>query len=98
VTSRLSSVRLSVDYAALSAYAMPMLVRIANRVSNNSAARVPVDTGYLRSSRFITEDAGRTAVRVAYRAHYARWVHDGARGRPGRPFLTDAMNEEVQRL
>lgn len=77
---------------------MPMLVRVANRVANNSAARVPVDTGYLRSSRAITEDPGRLAVRVAYRARYARFVHDGARGRRGRPFLADALREETERL
>lgn len=96
------SVQVRVDAAALARFetgvVLPWLVRVGTRVMNNSARRVPVDTGYLRSTRALIPDIDRTAVRVAYRARYARWVHDGARGRPGTPFLTDALNEELDRL
>jgi hypothetical protein len=98
-------VTVRVDDSALAAYAshpsgqvMGWLVTVANRVMNNSAARVPVDTGYLRSTRTISPDPTRAAVQIAYRARYAIYVHDGVRGRPGRPYLADALREEVSRL
>lgn len=99
-----ASVRINVDAGRLGRYAqapdgpvMGYLVRIGNRVLTNAKRRVPVDTGYLRSTGTLTTDAARTTVRVAFRARYARFVHDGTRGRPGRPFLTDALREEVNR-
>lgn len=77
---------------------MPWLVQLGNRVMNNSAVRVPVDTGYLRSSRVLTPDEGSLSVRVSYRANYAIFVHNGTRYMTGRPYLTDALREEVSRL
>lgn len=100
-----ASVTVRVDPGGLAEFAtspsgpvMSWLVTLANRVANNSAARVPVDTGYLRSSRSITPDPSRSAIQVRYRARYAVYVHEGTRGRPGRRYLADALNEEVNRL
>lgn len=76
------------------------LATLANRVLNNSRARVNVDTGYLRSTGAIEKVAGEPAYKVIYRAHYARWVHEPSMSRnwSGNPFLTDALREEMSRL
>lgn len=93
---------ITINEAGLTAFqrthVMPWLVQLGNRVQNNSAARVPVDTGYLRSSRFLSQDESRLSVRVGYRANYAIFVHEGTRYMAGRPYLTDALREEVTRL
>lgn len=77
---------------------MQYMVRLGSRVLNNAAARVPVDTGYLRSTGTLEERPDIAGVRVAYRAHYARFVHEGTSRMTGRPWLTEALNDEVGRL
>lgn len=78
------------------------MLRLGNRVLNNSRARVNVDTGYLRSTGGVIS-VGIDTVRVAFTARYARLVHDGWRHRTdsgsyrGNPYLTDAMKEEIRR-
>lgn len=53
------------------------LVRVGQAVLNDSARRVNVDTGHLRASRALEDHT--LFVRVAYRAKYARFVHDGTK-------------------
>lgn len=78
------------------------MLRLGNRVLNNARGKVNVDTGYLRSSGEVVATAFDT-VRVAFRARYARFVHDGWRHRTdsgryrGNPYLRDAMKEEIRR-
>lgn len=72
---------------------MGYLARVGNQISNASAVLCPVDTGYLRSTREVSIDPAAATVTVAYRANYARFVHDGTRYVPARPYLTDAMRQ-----
>lgn len=76
---------------------MVHLLGFGNRVLNNSRGRVNVDTGYLRSTGVIEERPAESLVRVAYRANYARWVHDGNGRYAGNPYLADALREEAAR-
>lgn len=78
--------------------AMTFLLRFGNAVLNNSRSRVNVDTGYLRSTGVVEERPEESMVRVAYRASYARWVHDGNGRYGGNPYLTDALRDEASRL
>ena len=51
----------------------------AQLVMNDSAEEVPVDTGYLRSTRYVNDpfvDAGHIKVELGYYANYAAPVHD----------------------
>jgi HK97 gp10 family phage protein len=50
-------------------------------------ARAPVRTGALRASGFVQGDT------VGFGVRYAVPVHWGARGRPARPFLRDAIRQ-----
>lgn len=62
-------------------------------VETAAKARCPVDTGRLRSSinwRVETRDGALCGV-IGASAEYARFVHDGARGRPPRPFLAEGL-------
>lgn len=77
---------------ASSGMAEAYLARLGNRMVREAQARCPVDTGLLRSSirsRVSTGPGGATLALEAGTS-YARWVHEGSRGRPGRPFLEDA--------
>jgi hypothetical protein len=74
------------------------LVRVGNRVLSNSKGRCPVDIGNLRSSGEMLDNASIPEVRVSYRAHYAIYVHEGTRYMAGRPYLRDALTEEMNRL
>lgn len=69
------------------------LSRRASRVRSEAVRRCPVDTGRLRSSiRWIlVRDSQGLAAIVGTDVHYAVYVHNGTRGRPGRPFLTEAL-------
>lgn len=69
------------------------LATVSARVETAAKARCPVDTGRLRSSinwRLETRDGELCGV-VGASAEYARFVHDGARGRPPRPFLAEGL-------
>lgn len=71
------------------------LARTAQLVTDEAKRRSPVDTGRLRASitwQLLTDDDGLFA-RVGTDVHYAGYVHDGVRGRIGRPFLREALDE-----
>jgi hypothetical protein len=65
----------------------------AQTVTNEAKRGCPVDTGRLRSSiRYaIFTDSEGVYAQVGSDVEYALFVHEGVRGRPGRPFLTDAL-------
>lgn len=69
------------------------LARIAAQVTNEAKRLCPVDTGRLRSSITwqLARDNRGVFARVGTNVEYAPYVHDGVRGRRGRPFLTDAL-------
>jgi hypothetical protein len=98
-----TSVRVSINEAQMQALLGPngtvgrFRYRIALRVLTNSRQRVPVDTGYLRSTGSV-ESGDADTTRVAYRAKYALFVHNGTRYMRGTPYLTEALNEEMRRL
>lgn len=92
------SVTVTIDDRALARYTsdpggpvMAYLGRIGQRVLNESQRRVNVDTGYLRSTGEVIARPADATVEVAYRASYARWVHDGTRHYAGNPYLRDAL-------
>lgn len=68
----------------------------AKTVYDRAYKIVPVKTGRLRSS--IGTSANATEIRFFATAPYAAAVHDGARGRPGRPFLMTPVNENVDKF
>lgn len=75
------------------------MLRLGNRVLTNARGRCPVDTGYLRSTIAMVDlDANSAALSVTAEANYARFVHDGTRYMAARPFLADALTEEMSRL
>ncbi len=51
--------------------------------------RTPVDTGELQSSESAESDDATLTLRAT--AGHAIYVHQGARGRPARPFLREAV-------
>ncbi len=51
--------------------------------------RTPVDTGELRGSE--SADSDDTSLTLRATAGHAIYVHQGARGRPARPYLRDAV-------
>lgn len=65
------------------------------QMQNRARSKANVDTGLMRSRvEFRVEvQAGVLTGILAARTNYARWVHDGARGRRGNPFLLDAVRE-----
>ncbi|MBB3665913.1 hypothetical protein FB384_004872 [Prauserella sediminis] len=66
---------------------------LTRRTANMARTLCPVDTGLLRAS--INENVavqGLTIVgTVSAETNYATYVHEGVRGRRGRPFLSDAL-------
>lgn len=73
------------------------MTRLLNRVVNNAKSRANVDTGLMRSRIvFRLEDtaSGLLGV-VAAQTRYAYFVHEGANGYAGNPFLTDALRDEM---
>jgi hypothetical protein len=73
------------------------LARRAEAVRGEAVRRCPVNTGRLRSSirwSLVTDEAGLVAL-VGSDVEYALWVHEGARGRQGVPFLVDALQVVV---
>lgn len=75
------------------------LTRVGNQVVNSAKRKANVDTGLMRSRiEFRLEvEAGGLVGRVEAKTNYAFWVHQGSRGRPGNPFLTDALAEVLAR-
>ena len=72
--------------------ALQDLVRDATATAMQSAQdNCPVDTGRLKGSIQMT--VGSLEGHVGTDCEYAIYVHEGARGRAGRPFLENAMLE-----
>ena len=59
----------------------------------------PVDTGALKASLAMTEDKA-TATKADYdkSIRYGTFVELGARGRPGNPFLRNAVDKNLDRI
>lgn len=75
------------------------LTRLGNRAVNAAKRGAPVDSGLMRSRvefRLEPGPGGLTGI-LAARTGYSWFVHEGARGRPGRPFLLDAVRETIGR-
>lgn len=92
----MAGVTIRLNRAGIARVTHTRLVRAGNQVLNESARRVNVDTGNLRGSRAM-EDRG-TFLRIVYRAHYARYVHDGTRYYRGNPYLVNAARAVMSRL
>lgn len=76
------------------------LTRICNEVANEARTRANVDTGYMRSRiefTVLTAADGTLEGIVAARTNYSLYVHEGARGYAGNPFLTDALHAVLAR-
>lgn len=71
-------VSIRLNNAGISRVTNERLMRVARAVGVSSARRVNVDTGLLRSTRSV-QNVGPKVARVAYRARYAKAVHDGSR-------------------
>ena len=67
--------------------------------AESDAARLcPVDTGRLRNSITHTIEGGSSpAAIIGTNVEYSAYVHNGVHGRPGQPFLTDAVNQNLGR-
>ena len=64
--------------------------RVALKVQSESMKITPVQTGFLRRSHTTAFESPLRA-RIEPTASYAYWVHEGANGVQGRPFLSDAV-------
>lgn len=98
-------VRVTIDQAAIDRLCLShggtvyqSMLRLANRVRNNAHGRCPVLTGYLQSHIAVREVDEPGKIQVVDDAEYAIYVHEGTRYVVGRPFLRDALEEEVSRL
>src|SRR5688572_6432906 len=65
----------------------------AKKVYGEAYKRVPVKTGFLRGS--IGQHVSPKEIKIYANAKYAAAVHNGSRGRPGRPFLFGPANENL---
>lgn len=70
---------------------------IGIEAESDAAHLCPVDTGRLRNSITHTIDADEPAAIVGTNVEYSSYVHNGVHGRPGQPFLTDAVNQNADR-
>src|SRR5688572_4031143 len=68
----------------------------AKNVYNEAYKRVPVKTGHLRST--IGQQVSAQEIKLFANAKYAAAVHNGSRGRPGRPFLFAPANENLPKF
>lgn len=87
------------------------VLRMLNRARSNAVARCPgpgnsiwvnpppgYPTGYLRSHIAYRETGVPGSWELYDDAEYAVFVHEGTRYMIGRPFLMDALTEEINRL
>lgn len=73
------------------------LEAIGIEAESDAANLCPVDTGRLRNSiTHAIDDGGKAAV-VGTNVEYALFVHEGVHGRPGQPFLTDAVTQNADK-
>ena len=69
--------------------------QIAREVAKEADRTVPVDTGFLKRSRYIRRlGAGRFGrYRLGYSAFYAKYVHDGTKNQAAQPWLQRAIDK-----
>lgn len=70
------------------------LTRLGNQMVNEAKTRANVDSGLMRSRiefRLSVGSGGTLEGELAAKTNYSFYVHEGARGRSGNPFLTDAV-------
>lgn len=73
------------------------LEAIGIEAESDAANLCPVDTGRLRNSITHTIDGDEPAAIIGTSTEYALYVHEGVHGRPGQPFLTDAVNQNADK-
>lgn len=73
------------------------LEAIGIEAESDAARLCPVDTGRLRNSITHTIDEDEPAAIIGTSTEYALYVHEGVHGRPGQPFLTDAVNQNADK-
>lgn len=71
------------------------LEAIGIEAESDAANLCPVDTGRLRNS--ITHAIDENWAIVGTSTEYAPYVHQGVHGRPGQPFLTDAVTQNADK-
>ena len=72
------------------------LEAVGQLVENESKAICPVDDGTLRAS--ITHQVEENTVYIGSNVEYASYVHEGTRFLEGRPFISDAVFQNMDRL
>ena len=72
------------------------LEAVGQLVENESKAICPVDDGTLRAS--ITHQVEENTVYIGSNVEYASWVHEGTGKMDGRPFISDAVFQNMDRL
>lgn len=73
------------------------LEAVGIEAESDAANLCPVDTGRLRNSITHTIDADEKVAIIGTSTEYAPYVHEGVHGRPGQPFLTDAVNQNADK-
>lgn len=73
------------------------LEAIGIEAESDAAELCPVDTGRLRNSITHTIDAGEQVAIIGTNVEYSLYVHEGVHGRPGQPFLTDAVTQNANK-
>lgn len=71
------------------------LEAIGIEAESDAAHLCPVDTGRLRNSITHTIDADEKVAIVGSNVSYSIPVHQGHHGKPGQPFLTDAVTQNA---
>ena len=73
------------------------LEAVGIEAESDAANLCPVDTGRLRNSITHTIDEDEPAAIVGTNVSYSVPVHEGHHGKPGQPFLTDAVNQNADK-
>ena len=99
--------KLAKDLKAMDAAAASVLMKGAKAggqiALEDARANCPVDTGALKASLKLSEDK-KTAIKATVKVDYDRsikygaFVELGARGRPGNPFLRNAVDKNQDRI
>lgn len=72
------------------------LEAVGQFVENESKKNSPVDDGTLRAS--ISHDVEDNTVYIGSNVEYAAYVHQGTFKMEGRPFLSDAVDQNMDKL
>jgi HK97 gp10 family phage protein len=99
--------KLAKDLKAMDAAAASVLMKGAKAggqiALEDARANCPVDTGALKASLKLSEDK-KTAIKATVKVDYDRsikygaFIELGARGRPGNPFLRNAVDKNQDRI